>query len=90
MSSGDIDALLRVTSPNYIGTSHPDIAFGTLDGPVGRLTLAVTNRGVVACSYEDENIVFERVSREVGTFIGPGVSTLLDESDQAVVSGGGR
>ena len=38
---------------------------------MGRLTLAVTNRGVVACSYEDENIVFERVSREVGTFIGP-------------------
>ncbi|MGC5009862.1 methylated-DNA--[protein]-cysteine S-methyltransferase [Streptosporangium sp. DT93] len=70
MSSGDIDALLRVTSPDYVGTSHPDIAFGTLDGPLGRLTLAVTARGVVACSYEDENVIFERVSREVGTFIG--------------------
>ncbi|MDP9864232.1 MULTISPECIES: methylated-DNA--[protein]-cysteine S-methyltransferase [Streptosporangium] len=71
MSSGDIDALLRVTSPDYIGNTHPDIAFGTLDGPVGRLVLAVTHRGVVACSYEDENIVFERVSREVGSFMGP-------------------
>ncbi|GAA4233639.1 methylated-DNA-[protein]-cysteine S-methyltransferase [Streptosporangium album] len=71
MSSGDIDALLRVTSPDYIGKTHPDIAFGTLDGPVGRLILAVTNRGVVACSYEDENVVFERVSREIGSFIGP-------------------
>lgn len=71
MSSGDIDALLRVTSPGYIGKTHPDIAFGTLDGPVGRLILAVTNRGVVACSYEDENVVFERVSREIGSFIGP-------------------
>ncbi|MGV9773235.1 methylated-DNA--[protein]-cysteine S-methyltransferase [Streptosporangium sp. NPDC003464] len=71
MSSGDIDALLRVTSPDYIGNTHPDIAFGTLDGPVGRLVLAVTHRGVVACSYEDENVVFERVSREVGSFMGP-------------------
>ncbi|MFF5208565.1 methylated-DNA--[protein]-cysteine S-methyltransferase [Streptosporangium sp. NPDC000396] len=71
MSSGDLDALLRVTSPDYIGITHPDIAFGTLDAPVGRLTLAVTSRGVVACSYENENVVFERVSREIGSFIGP-------------------
>lgn len=70
MSSGDLDALLRVTSPTYVGKTQPDIAFGTLDGPVGRLTLAVTHRGVVACSYEDEHTVFERVCREVGSFIG--------------------
>ncbi|MEV8635276.1 methylated-DNA--[protein]-cysteine S-methyltransferase [Streptosporangium sp. NPDC051023] len=71
MSSGDLDALLRVTSPTYVGSTHPDVAFGTLEGPVGRLTLAVTHRGVVACSYEDENVVFERVSRAIGSFIGP-------------------
>ncbi|MEU9836029.1 methylated-DNA--[protein]-cysteine S-methyltransferase [Streptosporangium sp. NPDC048047] len=70
MSSGDIDALLRVTSPTYVGKTSPDVAFGTLDGPVGRLVLAVTGRGVVACSYEDENVVFERVSNEVSSFIG--------------------
>ncbi|GIH75220.1 methylated-DNA--[protein]-cysteine S-methyltransferase [Planobispora longispora] len=70
MSSGDLDALLRVTSPTYVGDRHPDIAFGTHDGPVGRMILAVTGRGVVSCSYEDEHVVFERVSRNVSTFIG--------------------
>ncbi|MFD0883829.1 methylated-DNA--[protein]-cysteine S-methyltransferase [Streptosporangium algeriense] len=70
-SAGDLDALLRVTSPTYVGATHPDIAFGTIEVPVGRLTLAATYRGVVACSYEDENVVFERVSREIGSFIGP-------------------
>ncbi|MDF5752993.1 methylated-DNA--[protein]-cysteine S-methyltransferase [Spongiactinospora sp. TRM90649] len=69
--SGDLDALLRVTSPGYRGHGPPDVAFGTTASPVGTLVLAVTARGVVACSYEDEHAVFERVSRAVGTFIGP-------------------
>ncbi|SDH85496.1 methylated-DNA-[protein]-cysteine S-methyltransferase [Sinosporangium album] len=71
MSTGDLDALVRVTAPNYVGKSRPDIAFGTTDTLVGTLVLAVTGRGVVACSYENEHEVFERVRREVGTFIGP-------------------
>ncbi|GII04795.1 methylated-DNA--[protein]-cysteine S-methyltransferase [Planobispora takensis] len=68
--AGDLDALLRVTSPTYVGDRHPDVAFSTHDGPVGRLVLAVTARGVVSCSYEDENVVFERVARDISTFIG--------------------
>ncbi|MER7503676.1 methylated-DNA--[protein]-cysteine S-methyltransferase [Nonomuraea pusilla] len=71
MSGNDLDALLRVTSPTYRGKSPPDIAFGTYDGAVGRLTLAVTARGIVACSFEDENRVFEQVLKHVGSFIGP-------------------
>jgi methylated-DNA-[protein]-cysteine S-methyltransferase len=71
MSAGDLEALLRVTAPGYVGESPPQVAFGTTDTPVGRLVLAVTARGVVACSYEDEHEVFARVSRAIGTFIGP-------------------
>ncbi|GAA1617869.1 methylated-DNA--[protein]-cysteine S-methyltransferase [Nonomuraea maheshkhaliensis] len=71
MSSNDLDALLRVTSSTYRGDTPPDIAFGTYDGAVGRLVLAVTGKGVAACSFEAENNVFELVSRHVGSFIGP-------------------
>ncbi|GAB2940862.1 methylated-DNA--[protein]-cysteine S-methyltransferase [Nonomuraea fastidiosa] len=71
MSSNDLDALLRVTSSTYRGETPPDIAFGTYDGAVGRLVLAVTAKGIVACSYEAENDVFERVTRHLGQFIGP-------------------
>lgn len=69
--SGDLDALLRVTSATYRGNGPPDVAFGTYDGAVGRLVLAVTARGLVSCSFEDEHVVFERVARQVGTYIGP-------------------
>ncbi|WP_283139609.1 methylated-DNA--[protein]-cysteine S-methyltransferase [Rhizohabitans arisaemae] len=71
MSTGDLEALLRVTAPGYQGESPPDIAFDTTDTPVGRLVMAVTSRGVVACSFEDEHTIFARISREVGRFIGP-------------------
>ncbi|MCG5219682.1 methylated-DNA--[protein]-cysteine S-methyltransferase [Streptosporangium sp. KLBMP 9127] len=69
--SGDLDALLRVTSPGYRGDGPPDIAFGTTETPIGLLVIAATARGVVSCSFDDEHTVFERISRTVGTFIGP-------------------
>lgn len=69
--AGELDALLRITSPTYRGGRPPDVAFGTTQTPVGPLVLAVTGRGVVSCSYDDEDVVFERISREVGRFIGP-------------------
>jgi methylated-DNA-[protein]-cysteine S-methyltransferase len=71
MSSGDIDALLRATSSTYRAEKPPDIAFGTYEGALGTLVLAVTGKGIVACSFEEENTVFERVSKHVGTYIGP-------------------
>ncbi|MEV5413558.1 methylated-DNA--[protein]-cysteine S-methyltransferase [Thermopolyspora sp. NPDC052614] len=71
MPSPDLEALLRVTAPGYVGVTPPEIAFGTTDTPVGRLVLAVTARGVAACSFENEHAIFERVSREIGRFIGP-------------------
>jgi methylated-DNA-[protein]-cysteine S-methyltransferase len=71
MSTGDLEALLRVTAPGYVGESPPEIAFGTADTPVGRIVLAVTGRGVVACSYDDEHAVFARIYRTIGSFIGP-------------------
>lgn len=70
MSSSDLDALLRVTSSTYRGETPPDIAFGTYDGAVGRLVLAVTGKGIAACSFEPENDVFELLMRHAGTFIG--------------------
>lgn len=71
MSTGELDALLRVTNPGYRGEGPPDVAFGTYDGAVGQLVLAVTAKGVVACSYEEENAVFDRVTQHVGSSIGP-------------------
>jgi methylated-DNA-[protein]-cysteine S-methyltransferase len=71
MSTGDLEALLRVTAPGYVGESPPQVAFGTADTPVGRLTLGVTERGVVACSYDDEHTVFARLNQAIGSFIGP-------------------
>ncbi|MGI5285087.1 methylated-DNA--[protein]-cysteine S-methyltransferase [Nonomuraea polychroma] len=71
MASGDLDALLRVTSTTYRGETPPDIAFGTYDGALGRLVLAVTGKGIAACSFESENAVFELLTRHVGRFIGP-------------------
>lgn len=71
MTTGDLEALVRVTAPGYVGETPPDVAFGMTDTPVGRLALAVTARGLVACSYDDEHAVFARVSREIGSFIGP-------------------
>ncbi|MEU7001520.1 methylated-DNA--[protein]-cysteine S-methyltransferase [Nonomuraea sp. NPDC046570] len=71
MSTGDLDALLRVTSPHYRGEGPPDIAFGTYEGALGTLVLAVTGRGVLACSFDDEHTVFERIAERVGSSIGP-------------------
>ncbi|MER6948399.1 methylated-DNA--[protein]-cysteine S-methyltransferase [Nonomuraea sp. NPDC000554] len=71
MSSNDLDALLRVTSSTYRGEAPPDIALGTYDGAVGRLVLAVTGKGLAACSFEPEDRVFEQIIRHVGTFVGP-------------------
>ncbi|MET9342738.1 MULTISPECIES: methylated-DNA--[protein]-cysteine S-methyltransferase [unclassified Nonomuraea] len=71
MSAGDLDALLRVTSPTYRPERPPEVAIGTYDGAVGRLVLAVTGKGVVACSFDDEHAVFERISRAVGGLVGP-------------------
>ncbi|WP_235966462.1 methylated-DNA--[protein]-cysteine S-methyltransferase [Herbidospora solisilvae] len=69
-ASGDLEALLRVTSPTYVGESAPDIAFGTHETPAGLLVLAVTARGVIAATFDDEHAVYERIYREVGSFIG--------------------
>jgi methylated-DNA-[protein]-cysteine S-methyltransferase len=74
--SGDLDVLLRVTSVAYREDGPPDIAFGKTESPVGPLVIAVTGRGVVSCSFDDENTVFERISRRVGRFIGPDGSRL--------------
>ncbi|WP_157248460.1 methylated-DNA--[protein]-cysteine S-methyltransferase [Nonomuraea typhae] len=76
MSSADLDALLRATSSTYRSEEPPDVAFGRYDGAVGRLILAVTARGVVACSFDDEDVVYEQVSRQLGTFIGPDAARL--------------
>ncbi|GAA2410290.1 methylated-DNA--[protein]-cysteine S-methyltransferase [Nonomuraea africana] len=71
MSAGDLEALLRVTSATYRAGRSPDVAVGTYEGALGRLVLAVTGKGVVACSFEDEHTIVERLTRVVGGLVGP-------------------
>lgn len=42
-----------------------DVGYATLDGPVGRLVVAVGASGVLACSYDDEDAVTQRLARAV-------------------------
>ena len=42
-----------------------DVATAVTDTPVGRLVLAATPAGLVACSYQDEAAVAERLARSV-------------------------
>jgi methylated-DNA-[protein]-cysteine S-methyltransferase len=42
-----------------------DVAVASTDAPVGRLILAATPAGLVACSYDDEDAVAERLARTV-------------------------
>ncbi|GII77671.1 methylated-DNA--protein-cysteine methyltransferase [Sphaerisporangium rufum] len=71
MTAGDLEALVRVTARGYVGETPPEIAFGTTETPAGPLALAVTARGIAACSLQNEHVVFARVTREIGSFIGP-------------------
>ncbi|WP_434581724.1 methylated-DNA--[protein]-cysteine S-methyltransferase [Carbonactinospora thermoautotrophica] len=72
----DLEALLRARLPDE--PSGPpdlavaaaregllDLAVGTTETPVGRLVLAVAETGLVACSYQDEAAVTERLARTV-------------------------
>src|SRR3954454_8988717 len=42
-----------------------DVAYTVTDSPVGRLVLAAGERGLVTCSYDDENAVLDRIARRV-------------------------
>ncbi len=66
MSWSDIDALLWATAPRNAPRPsrfpEVDIVGGSADTPVGTLTLAATDRGLLACSYEGWEAVAERVA----------------------------
>jgi methylated-DNA-[protein]-cysteine S-methyltransferase len=40
-----------------------DVSYAVTDSPVGRLVLAATGAGVVACSYDEEAAVLDRLTR---------------------------
>jgi len=42
-----------------------DVAYTTTDAPVGRLVLAATPAGLVACSYDEEDEVADRLARRL-------------------------
>lgn len=65
----DLETMLRSAAP--LGSGRPpalpetDVSLGTVDTPVGTLIVAATEDGVVACSYEQEARVAERVATAV-------------------------
>ncbi|WP_158562858.1 methylated-DNA--[protein]-cysteine S-methyltransferase [Marinitenerispora sediminis] len=80
---GDLDALIRATAttpaastalparprPTVRPAQH-DVVIGTAETPVGFLTLALTQRGLVSCSFDSEDSVLPRLSRAVSADIG--------------------
>lgn len=70
---GDLFALLAATSlwtepaPTPEVAAPPpapyDVAVATVETPVGFLTLAMSDRGLAVCSYDNEEDVVERLSR---------------------------
>lgn len=67
----DIEALIRATSPGST-TAEPgfDVAVGTVDTPIGDLTVALTERGVLTCQYEEEQRVAARLARTFSKRVG--------------------
>ena len=73
----DLERALRATAPDDhepadIATIAADaglldVAYIVTDAPVGRLVLAQSDRGLVACSYDDEEIVLDRLARRVSS-----------------------
>ncbi|MFC7326137.1 methylated-DNA--[protein]-cysteine S-methyltransferase [Marinactinospora rubrisoli] len=79
---GDLDALVRATAAGPTAAAPPprsrpivrpaqhDVVIGTAETPVGFLTLALTHRGLVCCSFDSEDSVLPRLSRAVSADIG--------------------
>ncbi|MDX6286101.1 MAG: methylated-DNA-[protein]-cysteine S-methyltransferase [Frankiales bacterium] len=44
-----------------------DVAYTVTDAPIGRLVLAHSDRGLVACSYDEEDVVLDRLARRVSS-----------------------
>jgi methylated-DNA-[protein]-cysteine S-methyltransferase len=42
-----------------------DVSYTSTDTPVGRLVLAATDSGLLACSYQDEAVVLTEIARRV-------------------------
>jgi len=62
-----IEARLRAYDPVLHQPVLPDgdVSYTSTDTPVGRLVLAATERGLVACSYADEDAVAQRLAARV-------------------------
>ncbi|TDQ52311.1 methylated-DNA--[protein]-cysteine S-methyltransferase [Actinorugispora endophytica] len=77
----DLDALVQVVSATPPATAPQrrtpapgvpfDVVTGTAETPVGFLSLALTERGLVSCSFDPEEAVLPRLARAVSTRIGP-------------------
>lgn len=61
----DTAAMVPDLAPAARAAGLLDVAYSVTDAPVGRLVLAATPAGLVACSYADETTVAERLARGV-------------------------
>lgn len=63
----DLETRLRAFTPPVAEPVLPesDVSYVVTDAPVGRLLLAATEAGLVACSYAPEEAVLERLARVV-------------------------
>ncbi|MGI5119637.1 methylated-DNA--[protein]-cysteine S-methyltransferase [Marinactinospora thermotolerans] len=78
---GDLDALIRATSScpppppapprrSALPREALDVVTGTVETPIGVLSLALTRRGLVSCSFDAEETVLPRLARAVSPRIG--------------------
>jgi methylated-DNA-[protein]-cysteine S-methyltransferase len=63
----DVEARLRVFDPTVRRPSLPDsdVCYTVTDTPAGQLVLAATPEAVVACTYQDEEAVTQRLADAV-------------------------
>lgn len=71
----DLEGALRATAPDdgvlvdvaviAADAGLLDVAYTVTDASVGRLVLAQSDRGLLACSFDDEDAVVERLARRV-------------------------
>jgi methylated-DNA-[protein]-cysteine S-methyltransferase len=65
------DALLPELEPAAAAAGLLDVAFATLDSPLGRLLLAATPRGLVRLAYLDDDEEQDRVLEQLAARVSP-------------------
>ncbi len=77
----DVRAATTVLAQRATEAGLVDVAYGSLDSPLGKLIVAVTQRGVVRIAYEGE--VEEGVLQELAEGVSPRVLRAPERTDEA-------